>query len=318
MFSETLTIKINNIYNDTTVKNLKTSIRKLYKYLNINSVTYDKMHIINNVDTILDFINSLNVNVAKLYLNYYVKLLSFEDITLNKLSQHLKKVIELSNEKRKENKEEKLIDIDINDVYKYFYDILHNAYEYEDKRNNKVIKRSKPAKFSLTRCYRTVLFSILSDTPVRLTELSHMKFMDDGTSNFIDIENKRMFIRNQKVKQKPRIIKLKDNTINDIKYLIAQVNPPYLFMKKRCAEECSMDGDNIEQVLRCAMNEYKKAKSISHIPHKFGIHSIRHNKVSKQYNEINLKIAEIKEILSLSQNMGHSISTQIRDYFKCV
>ena len=318
MFSDTLTIKINDNYNATSVKNIKTAIRALYKYLDINSTEYDKQHIMNNVDKVIEFINSRCLNTGKVYLNYYIKLLFFEDIINTKLKTHFQEIIRKADKQRNENKNEELTNIDIESIYNYFSNQLYGTVKVIDKRNpEKFVERQKSSPFSQTKCYRTCLFSILENTPIRLNELSNMKFIDDDKCNFIDFNNNRLVIRNHKNGGKIRHIKLKQQTIADLKYLQQHMKTTYLFIKKKNMEnEISMNGSDIEQMFRTAMKTYNKIHGIEHIKGKQGIHSLRQNKVSKTYNQLSVKMDEIRQILELTDNLGHTLSTQMRDYLK--
>ena len=77
-----------------------------------------------------------------------------------------------------------------------------------------------------------------------------------------------------------------------------------------------MNGSDIEQMFRTAMKTYNKIHGIEHIKGKQGIHSLRQNKVSKTYNQLSVKMDEIRQILELTDNLGHTLSTQMRDYLK--
>lgn len=322
-----MTIKLNSKYNSTSVKNIKTAVRALYRFLTIPDESYDKNHILNNVDNVIIFIKSLNTNTAKLYLNYYVKLLSFEDIVIEKLQEALKETISKADNTRLENNKQKLITLDPEAFYQYYYNQLHGKVKYLDKRNpDKVIERERDAKFSITRCYRVCLFSILSNMPLRLTELSNMKFVDDKINNFVDFNNNQLVIRKHKnggiyalkkhKKGSTRFIILKERTMNDIKYLKDKMNTTFLFSKYINGIEMSMNGQDIEQLSRTAINTYNKAHGVKHIKGHMGIHGLRQNKVSTLYTELQIKADEIKKIIDLSRSLGHGLTTASRDYLK--
>lgn len=318
MFPEKITLKMNEIYTARkSIKNVETAVRAIYKYLNVEAVVYDKNIFINNIERVIAFIDGLNLNTGKLYLNYFVKLLSFEDIVITKLSEHLKVVIEKADASREQNKQQQLVEIDIDAIYQYYYDDLHKKVKVMDKRNkDKIVERERTPKFSITRCYRACLFAILSDIPIRLTELSNMKFVDDNVSNFVDIENKQLVIRKHKNGGSVRKLSLKDRTIDEIKFLKLMMKTDNLFCKYKDGVEVSMNGPDIEQMSRTAIKTYNKAHGIEHVPGKMGIHGLRHNAVTNMFNEVNIKFEEIKKIMDLSRNMGHDLRTQLRDYLK--
>ncbi len=145
-----------------------------------------------------------------------------------------------------------------------------------------------------------------------------MKFTNDNENNFIDLENKALVIRKHKNGKSTRFVKLKEQTINDIKYLRDMMNTEYLFIKKQGDNIVSMNGYDIEQMSRIAIKTYNKEHGIEHIKGKQGIHGIRQNKVTSVYNDLSVKMEEIKKIIELSGSLGHTISTQLRDYVKQV
>jgi integrase len=165
-----------------------------------------------------------------------------------------------------------------------------------------------------------VLFSILKDNPIRLTELTNMLFEDDGINNFVDFEKKQLVIRIHKNKKGIRYIKLSDETIDDIKKSQKYIKSKYLFCKKRQGDDkdISQDVYGMEELLRVAMKEYNKVHGIEHVKGKFGVHGLRHNKVSKTYKELNVNIDAIKQILALCDSLGNGVSTQARDYLKTI
>ena len=319
MFTESINNKLKAIYKETTIKNVKACIKKVYKHLNIELVVYNKNDILNNIEKVIEFIETFKTGHAKNYLGYIVKLLSFEDISLKKLNDKLNELYKTDDEERKTNKDKKLVDIDIEAIYKYYYnECFKSAGTYIDKRNkDKSVVRHRCRKPSQTKLNRLVLFSILNNSAIRLTEMCNCLFDDDGVNNYVDYENKQLVIRIHKNKGKTRYVKLSDETIENIKKSQKHIKSKYLFCKKRQGEnDISQDVYGLEEMLRVAMKEYNQTHGIDHVAGKFGIHGIRHNAVSKKYAEVGIKVKEIKEILELCDNMGHSARSAIQDYLK--
>jgi integrase len=320
MFSEKLQNKINNYYEVTTINCLKTCIRNICNHFNIVDVVYDKSMILNNIDEFIEYIKGCSISKAKHELGFIVKLLDFEDIQSKKLTEVLKEYYQKDGEERSKKKNEKLVEIDAEKIYKYFKDTLSERKVYLDKRNpNNIVERSKLKAWTLTKVYRVVLFSILSDVPVRLTELTNMRFQDNGIDNYIDFEKKQLVIRNHKNTKKgaqTRYVKLKDRTIDDIKIIKDKFDQTYLFEQKRTDDVISMSGYSVESILRTAIKGYCKETGTEYVAGKMGIHGWRHNAVTKQYAEINIKLKEVKDILNQCNNLGHTVSTQLKDYIK--
>ena len=318
MFSEEIQAKLSATYKDTTMKNVKTCIRKLYGYLNTPLEQYKKDIVLNNIQQVLSFLDTLTIGVAKCYCGYIVKLLSFDDISHKKLNERLSELYKKDDEKRQGNKDEELIKIDVKAIYDYFRKLCFSSGTYIDKRNpNRHIVREKCRKPTETKLNRLVLFSILNNCAMRLTEMTNMLYEDDGVSNYIDFENKQLVIRIHKNKGKTRFIKLTDQTIEDIKLSRKHIESKYLFCKKgQDDKDISNDVYGLEGIMRVAIKEFNKEHGIEHKKGKMGIHGLRHNAVSRTYEELNVNLDAIKQILSLCDSLGNSIGTQVRDYLK--
>ena len=135
IFNENFNIKLKAIYKDVTLKNVNTCIKKLYEHLNQPLEQYNNNIVLSNVDNVIVFIDSLSVGVGKNYLGFIVKLLSFDDISHNKLNNKLNELYKQDAEQRKSNKDKKLVNIDIDSIYKHFKDECFKVSEYVDKRN---------------------------------------------------------------------------------------------------------------------------------------------------------------------------------------
>lgn len=316
MFKENLENKLKAIYKEVTMANLKTAVRALYRHLQIELKEYDKSIILDNIDKVIEYIKTQKAQTGKVYLNYYCKLLSLEDSSNEQLCKLFTEVANVADKQRHENKNNKLVDIDVESIYKYFIDALDEKVEYIDRRGGKEVKRFKKAPITQTKAFRVCLFSILSVKPVRLTELTNMIYEDDGINNYIDFANQQMIIRKHKNAKGVRNIKLPDRTIKDIKFVKDNFESKYLFSKKRVDDDVSIEPAGLEQMMRVAMKEYNTAHNIEHVKGKQGIHSIRHNKVTKEYEKLNVKLEEVKQILSMCKDLGHTIGTGLKDYFK--
>lgn len=314
MFSKVLLKKIQDKYTEETQKNLKSVVKKINKVIdNDKPEIYDKDIIIKNEDKLYNYFKNMdNIHTSKVYLNFINKLLEFENIKLDKLVNLQNEINKKSDTMRKElNNKKELNEIDVQDIFKF----------YEDKlKKNNYLK-------NLTILLRIILFSILNDNALRLTELTQTRInKDDKKTNYIDTDKKILFVRNDKnskrMKTKNYLIEkpLSDKTIYYINklynyYKMENIGDMWLFPSKMDLSK-SMKTANIEQMFRTAMTNYYKENNLEKKPKLTGIHSIRHNEVSNLFDDLNINVETLEKLLNNSHLLGHNLTTEIYNYVK--
>lgn len=195
-------------------------------------------------------------------------------------------------------------------------------------RNKRVINHDVDAKkicdFFKKQPYETskvkiALFSILSSCPVRLTELSEMTWQDDKKHNYLDLNKKHMLIRNHKNGNKPRIVRLTDDTVKDIqRYLLSfSDDPKYVFTFPTDMQK-SYTATQLQCMFRNACKYYCKKSNIKYESFKFGIHEMRSVDATKSIgNVLNggaINSEDLLEMIKRNQELGHSLIMALKHY----
>ena len=198
---------IENNYSKMSLANVKSALKKI-----VASIKFDNFINIVNDETFLNEFDKMDLTtVCKAnYLFIVIKLLKLCNVEIPEA--YTKQVNIYSEARQKHNnnqRDKKVIDktqYSLTDVYTFYKKI---GLKEGDKNNNRFL----------------VYFSILSNLPIRLTELCDMYVnKDNNVNNYIDLNKKQMIIRIHKSsrlkKNEVRIIPLNDETINDIKNYI--------------------------------------------------------------------------------------------------
>jgi integrase len=167
---------------------------------------------------------------------------------------------------------------------------------------------------------RRVLFAILSETPIRLTEMSGMKYEDDDESNWADLENSMLVIRKHKNSKKGkkgvRKIPITAGTVAEIERHRTIVDSPFLFPHIHDSTE-PVAGGNIEILYRSAVKKYCSKTGTEYVAGNMGIHTLRAANEQKSMApllNLNISAKDLGKILENCKRLGHDPVTALQYY----
>jgi hypothetical protein len=319
LYTNEITAKINNHFtNLNTRKSFTSRINKIAKLINATNISD---FIKNDGNDVITAINTLSKVSQSIYLANILSLIEFADLKCEKLSDHIKllysKRNEIDDQRHKQDLNE---DLDINKVYQYFYDQLYKPIERVNKKGIQLTP--KIPVWSNMRSQRCTIFSILKCCPIRLTELTNCKYVDDKINNYVNLEKKQLVVKickNNAKGAKTRFIKLDDNTIDIITKHRAKINSEYLISTTIDNINRSMNTAEIEQLHRLAIKAYCKGNSIEYTKGKFGIHNWRGQRATetcKELTDLGIDYEKLKAIDKKCRELDHSLLTSLRFYNK--
>ena len=211
--------------------------------------------------------------------------------------------------------------IDIDNIYQFFYNKC-----FEVKKTT-IIKKNKSSQYKVTtyvkprysilKSIRLVIFSILRDRCVRLSDLVNMKFEDDGNNNYIDVFKHTMIIRNDKTsrlskkkKYEDRVIKLSEDTVRNIKYFRLYCLTDYLIPNYNKTDSVTLD--TLKNTFNTSMKLYCKENNIPYVAQLCGIHELRRHEVKKDIEGIDME--QLLKIQEACQARGHTLQTMLNHY----
>ncbi len=179
---------------------------------------------------------------------------------------------------------------------------------------------SKNMKFaSLSDAQTLVLFSLLKDHPLRLNEVSGLRYekLDDG-SNYIDLDSGEMIIRNHKTTArggKCRTYTLTKDNIRDLKCLRKHHRYSRVFVPLRGGCDQEIDEDRMKEFLYNKIQKYGRETQTN--IKGAGIHTFRHLVVSRRCKELGIDVHLFEKLEELRKSMGHAgLSTTLSYYLK--
>lgn len=299
----TVITSLNKKYSPSTMKQVKCCYRRVAKLM--TKVESPKDLLRNNTEDLQTALDKIPITSRSTCTAYILAIIKVENEVPDNLQQYATKQRNDCRSEHIKNRQTKKInkDLDCSKLKEFFI-----------ANNNKRTKR-KP--FSVQKSNRAVLFSLLNDMPVRLSEFADMGFNNES-SNYIDIDNKQMIIRKHKTGKSKRVIDLSDDTIELIKTHKENTNSAYLF-HQGLDNSKPMKGSNLEELYRNAVKSYCNTSGVEYVPKQSGIHSLRSNKECKNLEPLlknTVTEKEMLEIVDTCKKMGHSLETAIVNYFR--
>lgn len=308
--------------NQLTCKNGINRLKKITKDINCKCIDdlldVQPQLIVNHIKTMSTASRAINIHQIKLM--YKLMNRQIPDIIQNACDKFTKEKNDVYKEQQKNKPLNK--SIDINNIYQYFHDQCFKSksrtFEKKDRKGQiKIVTHNIKPKFSMLKAIRLVLFSILRDRCVRLSDLIGMTFEDNGDNNYIDMFKHTMTIRNDKTsrlskkkKYEDRIIKLSDDTIRNIKYFRIYCITDYLLPNYDKTHSVTLD--TLKNTFNTSMKIYCKENNIPYIRQLTGIHELRRNEVKKDIEGIDME--QLLQIQEHCKARGHSIQTMLNHY----
>ncbi len=296
--------ELENAYSKSTLKAVHSRMRKIFKLMKIEDEDINKV-IVNDCKDLIDAVDTLP-EISRHPLLFQV--LAICRIMKLKQSKTLLKKATIYKETSKKRLLEQHktrssnTDLDITKIQKYYYDRFHTA-----KTKTKLASA------------RLVLFTILNNTPIRLTEICNIKYEDDNIHNHVNLDNGRITIRmhkNSKKGGKTRKIKLSQEEIDIIKCHKKILQTEFLIPKLK-GDHSKNDTNGIEGLYRNSIKNYCKVHDIDYKKNAFGIHmlrSIEQTKNIKNKITLNCSVEELENILKRCNELGHDMGTMLQYY----
>jgi integrase len=288
---ETVLSKLKTYYNESTYKTVSCQLKKLFELTKSKTLEETTRK---DYKYIIRYFNNINNELTKATnINRYISILKQFDIKpSDEIKNYVNKINADARIARKDNQKNKEInnDLDFNKIKIFYYDLLHKQKKYVKAYSN-----------------WTVLYYILSEIPIRLTELVNMQYEKNENNNYIDFEKKQLIILKHKNGNKSRFIPLSDETIDIIKYHKEHTKDIKLF---------SYDSKSIEQAYRNGIKKYCKVNNIVYKSKCMGIHQARSNHSTMLMKKLDIKLTEEQYNMLIKDcaMTGHNLTCRLRDY----
>lgn len=304
MFSEDLTKAMNEKYSESSIK----QFIKIARFINRTiSKPLDNMFDFKNIDkyekTIIEALQKYNCNTRQTYSSYIILLYKLDHREPPKIfNEFTKKTKDEQSKINEDNNKQKLINLDNDDIYKFAVEKVGGG-------------KGHPFSSYTQLC----LISILKEVPLRLSELVNMRFENDGCNNYVDIETKKMYVKNHKNSKRKEITythNLSEQIIKDILMMKNKYNTTLLFPTS------PTDSKPASMALLCnhwerLVKSYCKDKKIEHV--KYGIHNIRHNHATNKLKELNIDSEIVAKLRDIKDSLKHlSLETMLVHYLKAI
>lgn len=304
MFCEKLTKAMTEKYTESSQKQFIKVARFINKVCKVKIDTEFSFKMVDKYeDEIMDALEKYGESTRQTYSSYLILLYKLDNREPpKKLNEFTKKSKQDMSVKNEENNKKELINLDNNDIYKFATEKVGSG---------------KGHPFS--HYTRLCLISILRDIPLRVNELVGMKFENDGTTNYIDIENKKMYVKNHKNSKRKDVTythDLSESIINDLLMFKNKYNTTLLFPTS------AVDPKPASMYLLCnhwgrLIKEYCADRNIEYV--KYGIHNIRHNFASTKLAEIKIDPDVVAKLRDIKDSLKHlSIETCLIHYLKAI
>lgn len=330
MFDKDLTDKINAIYGKNTIRSVYSRMKRIFRLMNIEDNDLNKI-MEDNGNKLIEAIEQTTESGRGVLIFQVIKVLNLADIpvpdhVIDKARSYRKKAESIHYKAKKEKSIN--TELDINKIQQYYYDKLHkpktrySINKVDENGNPKEIKPSKQQPSRL-KYIRLVIFTILKRCPIRFGEMEEMKYIDDNTNNYINLDKAMILIRKHKVakitkKQNVRKIPLSPEECDILRECKDYLNSDYVipYIRKDIPEKPSgLNG--IEGVYRHAIKHYCKENGIKYVHRCMGIHTLRSiaaTNDTKDKIKINCNINELEQIMRNAQQRGHSLTTILKYY----
>ena len=278
IFTEDELEKIKSNYKASTLRNTWYLVRSLHKMIKFHSFK-DLVNKTNEIDKKIFMNDSLSICMKCNYIFGIKGLLRLCGV--EKFDDRLEEMCLLLSKERADlqmKKRDKRVitsDITINDIYGY----VKEKYNTGDP---------------------IWMLSILKCCPIRVSEFYGMSKIDRGDNNYIDVNNKRLIIRNHKNKG-IREVKLDKDTLNDL---------------KDCVDICKdLTEKQIKDKFSYILRAYKKENNIGKDV-KLGIQEFRAQAEMDNMSKLkpDMSSKELEKLLSRSKELGHSLESALLYY----
>ncbi len=315
--------KLNAHYNNrVTCRNAVNRVKKIAKDLNCNGVE-DLLDI--DPQLIVDHIQQKNESSRSINMHQIKTMFQLMDKPIpNKISKACDEFTKQKNKVYREQQKNKQLNdsIDIDKIYQYFHDQcfkpVARTFKKKDRKGEiKTVTQNIKPRFSMLKASRLVLFSILRDRCVRLSDLVDVTFTDTENNNYINMDENKLIIRNDKSsrlsgkkKYENREINLSSDTIENIKYFKDNCGSDYLFTN--CKKTDSVTLDTLKNSFNTSMKFYCKQNNIEYIPQLCGIHELRRHEAKRDIDGIDIQ--QLLKIQEACKARGHTIQTMLNHY----
>ncbi len=313
--------KIRDHYsNPVTCRNAINRLKKIAKDLNCKCID-DLLYI--DLQLIINHVKKMNESSRAINMHQIKTMFKLMEIPIpDEISKACDEFTKQKNKVYIEHRKKPLNNsIDIDNIYQFFYNKCFELKKTTIMKKNKdshykVITYVKP-RYSMLKAIRLVLFSILRDRCVRLSDLVNLKFEDDGSNNYIDVFKNTMTIRNDKTsrlskkkKYEDRVIKLSEDTIRNIKFFRIYCLTDYLIPNYDKTDSITLD--TLKNTFNTSMKLYCKENNIPYVAQLCGIHELRRHEVKKDIDGIDME--QLLKIQEACKARGHTIQTMLNHY----
>lgn len=324
MFSNTITTKINDHYSANTKKSVYSRLRRIFKLMDVTDNDLNQL-IRNDGKDLLTAMEQIEKGKTTLIYTV-ITVLKLCDIKYPKCWD--KCITDWKKDERKvtHNKKQNATpneDLDINKIQQHFYHKLTKRtpqYAYKKNEDGEKVKYqsgTRAPKISKQKHVRCTLFTLLKRCPLRLTTMSKLKWEDNDTNNYIDLDNHLMVIRQSKTsnkKKEHRKLPLDDSVCKILKAHKKYMNSERVFPNKdgnRTSSEC------MEGLYRNAVKLWCKETGVPYKDGEMGIHQLRAKSATKDFKnkiQINCTYEELEMIINGCKERGHTVSTVLQHY----
>ena len=304
IFSEDLQKSITSRYKPKSQAQFISMIRWIYKSIDKDySEKFKFKFIKNNIDTIIASLSKLCISTQSTYMNYLKILYDLGDRKFPlTLDEKLTAINEALKVKVLEQHHDDLDSaVNYRDVYDWMVSIVKS-----DKFGKK--QRDVPlGKLQLFLC-----ISILIDHPLRLNEcLVDLFWSDDGSNNYIDIENRVMVIRHHKTERSSvgtKTFTLGDRLVEDLKFYqdkmakIGQFKRVFIGNRTPIIDS-PMSSQGATEFFTKLMKSYCKEMNVEWKPRSMGIHQVRKSYASTAVDNIGITSEQINALLNMLEKL---------------
>ena len=305
-------------YKPLTYLSVVSHLNKMFKALGVDNIKeLDDDKVINYFEKNIKNINSKNTAINNLSSMYKLMKIKKSD----KMKMYIVSVVDDAKNYRKEKNKQKINNeaFTVTDVANYWLDKYTKNTVVSGGGQDARKYTYRKWKFNKNYSNKIILFSILAIIPIRLSEFAECGYKDDGYSNnFIDLDKRAMHIRRHKnsnklYDNKHRTIMLPDTLVDHIKVHKLLTGSPFLITN---VNKTSLKNTDISNFVTNSIKTYCRDTNVKYIPYRSGIHSFRslHAKNECAKMDININIDDFEKLVELSNKLGNSPLTLIRDY----
>ena len=302
-YSQEITEKILEKYSSNAVMQFIRLGKMIY------SLTNDK--ITNNLDIekkINEFYDLMDKYSLSSQVTYYGYLQCLYKVINKPIPKSIQDKIEStgkSNKKKvKNNKHEELVEYDNDDIFLF----QHQKVKTDGRR--------------LSRWLKLLSIAFLKEIPCRFQEICDLEWCDndDSSNNYVDLDKKKMYIRNHKTSartNKKYVYKLSDEIIDILQRYKKKFNYKYIFLSNRKPYNDKCTVFSLSTQFTSMIKSYCKDRNIKYV--KYGIHDIRHSYATNNIKDIGITIEQIEKLKKVSKELKHkSLDTTITHYLKTI